>query len=260
MIVAGLLLLSVGAADVARQYTPRSRRWVPLAALVTVAVIVVVVGTLSDALIAALLAVAVAAAWIWSMPSGSTPRAGLWPVAVLLVLCGGFIAALGERASAGVLTVVRLRTPFGDVGVDRIVLTVGAVLFLIESANVIVRAVLDASNVPSAGRVPGGGAHPATAEGEPSDTAITVPLTFAPAMKGGRVIGPVERLLVFALTLTAAYPLLAAVLAAKGIVRFPEISRDSAGAQAEYFLIGSLVSWGVALAAALAVWWALATA
>ena len=63
-----------------------------------------------------------------------------------------------------------------------------------------------------------------------------------------------------ALTLAGMYPLVAAILAAKGIVRFPEISRDSAaGNRAEYFLIGSLVSWVLALAGAFLVWWALAT-
>jgi len=38
-------------------------------------------------------------------------------------------------------------------------------------------------------------------------------------------------------------------------VRFPEISRDSAGgSKAEYFLVGSLVSWAVAIALAGLVW------
>jgi hypothetical protein len=65
---------------------------------------------------------------------------------------------------------------------------------------------------------------------------------------------------VFSLTLALMYPLIAAILAAKGIVRFPEINRDSAaGNRAEYFLIGSLVSWVIALAAAFLVWWAFAT-
>jgi hypothetical protein len=42
-------------------------------------------------------------------------------------------------------------------------------------------------------------------------------------------------------------------------VRFPEISRDGeSGERAEYFLIGSLVSWASALAAALLVWWGVA--
>jgi hypothetical protein len=63
-------------------------------------------------------------------------------------------------------------------------------------------------------------------------------------------------MLVLMLTLAAAYPILAAMLAAKGIVRFPEISRDGeTGARAEYFLVGSLVSWVIALGAAFLVWW-----
>ena len=84
------------------------------------------------------------------------------------------------------------------------------------------------------------------------------PAARASVLKGGRLIGPLERLLVFALTLTGAYTLLAAVIAAKGIVRFPEISRDGEnGDRAEYFLVGSMVSWVTALAAALLVWWVL---
>ena len=63
-------------------------------------------------------------------------------------------------------------------------------------------------------------------------------------MRGGRLIGPLERLLVLGLGLVGAFPVLAAVLAAKGIVRFPEISADRArGTKAEEFLVGSLVSW-----------------
>ncbi len=86
------------------------------------------------------------------------------------------------------------------------------------------------------------------------------PLSAQTALKGGRLIGPLERLLVLSLTLAGMYPLVAAILAAKGIVRFPEISRDSAaGNSAEYFLIGSLVSWVLALAGAFLVWWALAS-
>ncbi len=72
-------------------------------------------------------------------------------------------------------------------------------------------------------------------------------------LRGGRVIGPLERLLIIALCLTGAYGALAALVAAKGVVRFPEISRDHEGVKAEEFLIGSLASWSLAGAAALAV-------
>jgi hypothetical protein len=39
-------------------------------------------------------------------------------------------------------------------------------------------------------------------------------------------------------------------------VRFPEISRDGhTGVSAEYFLVGSLVSWVLALGGAFLLWW-----
>jgi hypothetical protein len=100
---------------------------------------------------------------------------------------------------------------------------------------------------------------------KPSGSASTDPVPDAsaetgsapsPVLKGGRLIGPLERILVFVLTLAGAYTLIAAVFAAKGIVRFPEISADGrSGNRAEYFLIGSLVSWVTSLAAAFLVWW-----
>ena len=73
-----------------------------------------------------------------------------------------------------------------------------------------------------------------------------------PALRGGRVIGPLERILIVALALTGAEAVVVGLLAAKGIVRFPEISADGRrGSKAEEFLIGSLVSWTIAgLAAA----------
>ena len=69
----------------------------------------------------------------------------------------------------------------------------------------------------------------------------------ASGLRGGRWIGPVERLLMAGLGLAGAYPVVAALMAAKGIVRFPEISADAGrGSRAEEFLVGSLTSWGLA--------------
>jgi len=55
------------------------------------------------------------------------------------------------------------------------------------------------------------------------------------------------------LTVVGAYHVVAALMAAKGIVRFPEISAEArrentatAGTKAEEFLVGSLASWGLA--------------
>ncbi|WP_234042695.1 hypothetical protein [Actinomyces weissii] len=79
---------------------------------------------------------------------------------------------------------------------------------------------------------------------------------------GGRWIGTLERLLVLVLAFSTAAAAIAAVVAAKGVIRFPEISADvprpqqdqpsaggrgPAGAKAEEFLIGSFASWGLAL-------------
>lgn len=73
-----------------------------------------------------------------------------------------------------------------------------------------------------------------------------------PVLRGGRIIGPLERLLLLALGTAGAFPVIAALLAAKGIVRFPEISQDSTlGSKAEEFLIGSLTSWSLACAGTL---------
>lgn len=70
-------------------------------------------------------------------------------------------------------------------------------------------------------------------------------------LKGGRVIGPLERIFITVLTVFSAYHIVAALMAAKGIVRFPEISadakrEDASGTKAEEFLVGSLASWGLA--------------
>ena len=250
MIVAGLLLLAVGSADLARQFLRRPYR---LIVLIAIGVAILVLGILCAAWPASLLAVAVAVAWLWLFPAEAPARAGFWPAIVLAIACGAFVAALGSRQDAGLLgSVWRLPTPFGPLSIDHTVLTVGAICILLESGNVIVRAAL-ASEIPlfAPAPAPATAAAPASAVGE-ADGETTVAL---PTLKGGRLIGPLERVIVFSLTLSGVYALLAAVLAAKGIVRFPEISRDGGGDRAEYFLIGSLVSWVIALAAAFLVWW-----
>ncbi|MCM0616541.1 hypothetical protein MOD31_10945 [Paenarthrobacter sp. TYUT067] len=73
-----------------------------------------------------------------------------------------------------------------------------------------------------------------------------------PKLKGGRLIGPIERLLIVVLAFAGAPQIIAGLAAAKGVVRFPEISEDRAsGSKAEEFLVGSLASWAMAAAAIL---------
>jgi hypothetical protein len=227
MIGAGVVLLAVGAADLIRQYVPsRARPYV--FALAALALLVLSAG--ADAVAWTFVAVGTVALWVLGTPGRRGGRAGLWPVVLVAAVCLVAVALLGVRSVQGPLGELwPVASPLGEVSLDVAVFTVGAVAFLTESGNVVVRAALRDG---------------ALADAEPV------------ALKGGRLIGPLERILVFALTLTGAFTLLAAVLAAKGIVRFPEISRDTdAGTRAEYFLIGSLVSWVTALGAAFLVWW-----
>ena len=291
MIVAGFILLAVGAADLVRQFAPI--RWIGYLAT---AVLLLLLGSVSDALLPMIAALVAGAVWVWCMPDGRPSPAGFWPAVVLALISVGAVIWIGDRGSAGLIGEVwQLRSPFGEVSFDLAILTLGLTAFLLESANLVVRAALDGEHTwrpierAEAGEAPiaavdrtgSAASFPAAAAMPESTTAAPAPAASAPqpaadapadapgaapsgaptrdrrdAFQGGRLIGPLERMLVLILTLAAAYPILAAMLAAKGIVRFPEISRDGeTGARAEYFLVGSLVSWVIALGAAFLVWW-----
>ena len=172
----------------------------------------------------------------------------LWVVPVGAVVLVVWLDAARHRSSAGtVLLVVAalLATAFGQnlplhgapfagwyrslevpglahVPLDRAALGLGVLLFLASSANVVVRQALTATG-------------PEVLEQEQS-------------LQGGRLLGPLERWLVFGFAVSGHLGAIAAVVAAKGILRFPEISRDNpSGMRAEYVLVGSFVSWGLAL-------------
>lgn len=264
MILAGFILLAVGAADLVRQFAPR--RWI---GYVAAAAFIVLLGIGGDGLLPAILGLAVGVLWIWSMPDEGPSRAGFWPAVALAAVSVGAVLWLGARPAAGLVGELwHLRSPFGVVEFDLAVLALGAGVFLLESSNLVVRAALDGEHtwrpadpapaVPEAAAPASADPAPLLADTTPAETATAAPrVDPRNGFKGGRLIGPLERVLVMLLTLAAAYPVLAAMLAAKGIVRFPEISRDGeTGARAEYFLVGSLVSWVIGLGAAFLVWWA----
>lgn len=96
----------------------------------------------------------------------------------------------------------------------------GVLLSQLATANVAIRMLLDAVGVPAS--------------------------TNEKQLKGGRLLGPMER--VFLVTLGLAGELTAAgiVVAAKGLLRFPELQRGVRSGPSdltEYFLIGSFASW-----------------
>ena len=66
-------------------------------------------------------------------------------------------------------------------------------------------------------------------------------------MRGGHWIGPLERILILLLASVEAPAAVAAIVAAKGVIRFPEVSKDEVGQKAEEFLIGSFASWVLAV-------------
>ncbi|WP_062303774.1 hypothetical protein [Demequina subtropica] len=134
-------------------------------------------------------------------------------------------------AAAGLLVLA-------DGGPDRaaaIIAGLGAVVLLTRTGNEVCRDVL------------------ARARTAPEDEEEDPP-GVASHLRGGRFIGPLERLLIAALALVGAEGVVVGLMAAKGIGRFPEISGDRGrGSTAEEFLVGSLVSWALAGAAALLV-------
>ncbi len=210
-----VLLAAIGLADLVR----RRRTLVGLVALV--AGLLLLGAGWHTLWLAPVLAIVVV---VWVDASDHASSAGL-------VLLG--LATLVLVASAGHL-------PFGDapiqgwyddlavprlqgVPLDRAALGLGVLLFLTNAANVVVRRFLSATGP----RV----------------------LGTEHDLRGGRVLGPLERWFVFACAVTGNLAAIAVVVAAKGILRFPEISRDEPdGMRAEYVLVGSFVSWGLALA------------
>ena len=223
MILLAALLLAIGLADFARpQDRPADRPALVRASVVGAVVAVLVVwGTGGDWWWAPIGIVAIIA-WVASTP---VDRAYPWPIVGLGLAVTSILAGSARlRVDGGWLTdwydSLELQSLHG-ISFERFALTVGCLVFLVESANIIVRMVLAGT-----------------------DAGV---MASEQTLKGGRVLGPIERIFIFAMALSGQYAALTAVVAAKGILRFPEISRDVAGRKAEYVLEGSFVSWAVAL-------------
>ncbi|WIE69897.1 hypothetical protein [Curtobacterium sp. MCLR17_054] len=280
--LAGVLLTLVGLADVVRARTgtdaaPRRGLTATVIVLLWAAVTAVAVLGLGLAVWSVLVTVVLAALWVATtipVRSGGAPggrdralpwlrRSGSWP-AVLLAVAVAVLLLWVPAADASGFVVDWHRDVgpsfVGAVPLAALVAGIGSALFLVDSANVVVAQALPPGMSPDAR--PGAMAAEPTrrkrfdrrritwAPGADTDTDTDRTVT----LKGGRMIGPIERLLLAGFSLAGAFPVVAALIAAKGIVRFPEIRRETTGYQAEYFLIGSLVSWAMAFAAAGMCW------
>ncbi|MBM4623061.1 hypothetical protein M3C10_01635 [Micrococcus luteus] len=228
-----LALLALGLHDLLDAVLPGAwpaprRRWLARAgAAVAAALAAVLVAVLAPTGVAVavgggLVALGLLMGWTWLHPDRPLGVVAVVAAVGLVAVLESTLAPAGLRSAPPALTLLAVAVA------------------LTETGNRVTRAVLAL-----AGRLADGG------DEEAGDAA-------ADGLRGGRYIGTMERLLMVVLGLAQAYPVIAALMAAKGIVRFPEISADrGAGSRAEEFLIGSLASWGLAAAGAVVVWLAL---
>ena len=124
---------------------------------------------------------------------------------------------------------------------------VGVVVLLTAPANRVVADILAVArhSTQGNGEVVAAGCEPSQESGKQDEREGT--------MRGGRWIGPLERILILLLASVEAPAAIAAIVAAKGVIRFPEISQDKAGQKAEEFLIGSFASWILAVLGAVTI-------
>jgi hypothetical protein len=158
------------------------------------------------------------------------PLAGLVAAATVGALLSGQAGAadgpLGRWLAQVPLPVLR------DLDADGLLLLAAVALLQLSTGNVLVRLVLAATGTINP--------DPHGASRGPERR-----------LKGGRLLGPLERLFILGLGLAGNLTAAAIVVAAKGLLRWPELS--SPGEQrevhrlTEYFLVGSFVSWMVAL-------------
>jgi hypothetical protein len=149
-------------------------------------------------------------------------RSSLLLAIVTLLAASGALARMGE-----------------DEPGSRAVVLVGAFVFLVAPANWLVRLALETAGLELARE--------------------------EDRMRGGRLIGAVERWLILILAWAGDLTAVGLVIAARSILRFPELSafqrRSEAGAEGseadrirrvdpttEYFLLGSMTSWLIAVA------------
>jgi hypothetical protein len=239
MSAVAVMLIAMGVADGCGRMLPGT--WLPIALGPVSAVAVAAVSGLWRLGDIALLVIAAAATIGWEWLCTRSERSGTHEAAPLLVFISAvavLIVLSGWGSRVGGL-VARWCTwtgvPLGHVGPAKVLMVVGVVLAQLFTGNQLVRLVLRSV-----------GAVKPEGQPQPSDR-----------LKGGRLLGPMERLLILGLGLAGQLTAATAVLAAKSIIRFPEINAQKARENGnvgiddvtEYFLVGSFTSWLLALGA-----------
>lgn len=233
----GILLIGFAVADLTHSVR-RTRHLPECVGALVVLVVGLLAGMTSGRDVVALLVIA-ALVLLWGQTVtwgfGHPGEKAAWlPLAVFVV---SLVAAIGcsglaDQASGPLgrwLGSVSLPALAGA-DPDRFLLLLGAFAIQLSTGNVLVRLVLKST----------GTIHP-LANGSLPPTQL----------KGGRLLGPLERVFILALALGGQVTAASVVVAAKGLLRFPELSsrheQQQVHEMTEYFLLGSFVSWLVAL-------------
>ncbi len=235
-----LWLIGLGAADLAHSVRPV--RTLPGLLGATAVIVVALAADLTEGVDLAAVALIAGAVFVWDRTvrhGFGTQRAAL-PLSLLVLsflLLVGFSPAASE--AGGVVDAWLDATPLrwlAGLSADEALLLSGALAVQCSTGNVVVRLVLLATDTVNPARGP---AHDATR-----------------TLKGGRLLGPMERLFIVGLGLAGNLAAAGIVIAAKGLLRWPELQarRDAADGPSidevtEYFLVGSFVSWIWALGA-----------
>lgn len=243
-------LVGLGLADLVRAGTGGSVRWSLPAGAVTVVGLALLAGLTAPVDLVVLLASLVALA-LWQRLSAQAVATGTGHAGALASLAAGvgWLLALSGWASPAGGPLARWLAwadlPLTGPGADpvRALLVVGLVLVNLSTANVLVRLVL----------VSVGAMRPVL----PDDLTTADDPQPSDQLRGGRLLGPMERVLILGLGLAGQLTAAGIVIAAKGLIRFPELQatrKDGIGVDGvgidhvtEYFLVGSFVSWLVAL-------------
>ncbi len=228
MTLLAIFLMSVAVVDATR-LRPTGWRCVASAGIVVALVATTSWDGVVDLTCAALLVVA---ACLWTTCSRrDTKHAQMAALAALGIPVLAMVALNGATYRAGGTLAAAVESTDLDlldgVPAETVVLACALLVAQTATANHVVRAVLRLSDVLE---------H----------------LTSAPGPRGGRLLGPMERLFILGLGLAGELTAASVVIAAKALLRYPEVTQPSSGTTdvrqtTEYLILGSFVSWMIAL-------------
>ncbi len=238
-----LLLLGVGVADLLAAARP-TPRWIPAALGAALAGVTGLLAGLTTAPDIAALALVAVSVLVWgavTVSAEASPLHARRTLALLAVPGVGLLALSGFASPIGgalARWIAWMQLPaVGALPPGSVLLLAALALVNTATANRLVRLVLIAIHAqPPRLAGAGPGAAPASER-----------------LRGGRLLGPMERLLILGFGAAGYLEAAAVVVAAKGLLRFPELQAAARTAQntvdevTEYFLVGTFTSLLVGL-------------